>query len=187
MRPNRVSARARIWSALLPLLLTACWTGTPFYAAKEVRAPIAPGDYRTIGTDSPSDHGGYRVSVRADGYTSLAQLDGSETTVAGFAPLPGRQGLFVAWFQESLEKGWEPGTMPYGLLERRGREYLLSFPMCSDTRALAEAAGALFQPDPKVPLCRFPDRTSLEAGLARVAAEGPMESLRLVPADQDDD
>jgi hypothetical protein len=172
---------ARAWSALLTLVLSACWTGTPFYAAKEVRAPIAAGVYRTVGTDSPSEHGRYRVTVRADGYTSLAQLDGGDTTVAGFAPLPGRDGVFVAWFQESLEKGWEPGTLPYGLLERRGREYRVSFPMCSDTRALAEAAGALFQPDPKVPLCRFPDRASLEAALRRVADEGPMETLRLIP------
>jgi hypothetical protein len=177
---------ARTWPALLTLLLTACWTGTPFYAAKEVRAPIAPGVYRTVGTDSPSEHGLYRVSIRADGFTALAQVDGTETTVAGFAPLPGREGLFVAWFQESLEKGWEPGTMPYGLLEHRGREYRVSFPMCSDTRALAEAAGALVQPDPKVPLCRFPDRASLEAGLRRVAGEGPMETLRLIPANEGD-
>jgi hypothetical protein len=41
---------------------------------------------------------------------------------------------------------------------------------------------AVFLPDPKVPLCRFPDRASLEAALKRAAGEGPMETLRLVPA-----
>ena len=182
-----MAAGSRAWSALLALpLLAGCWTGTSFYAPQEVRAPIAPGIYRTVGTGSPSNQGRYRLSIRGDGYTSVAQVDGSETTVAGFAPLPGRDGPFVAWFQESVEKGWEPGTMPYGLLERRGREYVLSFPMCSETRALAEAAGAVFLPDPKVPLCRFSDRASLEAGLRRAAEEGPMESLRLVPAGKGD-
>ncbi|HEX8263768.1 MAG TPA: hypothetical protein VF547_12940 [Allosphingosinicella sp.] len=177
-----MAAGSRAWPALLPLVLTACWVGEPFYAAEEVRAPIAPGLYRTAGTESPSDRSRYRVSVRRDGYTSLAQLDAGETTTVGFAPLPGEAGVFVAWFQESVEKGWEPGTLPYGLLERRGREYRLSFPMCRETRALAEAAGAVFLPDPKTPLCRFADRKSLEAGLRRAAAEGPVESLRLVLA-----
>jgi hypothetical protein len=171
------------WLALLPavLLLAGCWTGAPFYSQAELRAPIPPGLYRTIGTDSPSDQSRYRVSLRPDGYTSFARNDGGDTGVVGFVPLAGGENLFVAWFEEGGARGDDESSRAYGLLQRRGREFLISFPMCSETRALAEAAGALFQPDPKVPLCRFPDRASLEAALKSVAAMGPTESLRLVP------
>jgi hypothetical protein len=169
--------------ALLPavFLLAGCWTGAPFYAQAELRSPVPPGLYRTVGTDSPSDHDRYRVSVRRDGYTSFARIDGGDTGVAGFVRLPGSKALYVTWFEEGGARGDDDSIRAYGLLERRGGEFLVSFPMCSETRAMAEAAGALFLPDPKVPLCRFPDRASLEAALERVAAEGPMETLRLVP------
>jgi hypothetical protein len=173
-----VAAELRRLVPLLALFLSACWVGKPFYSKDELRAPIRPGLYRTVGTDSPSDHGPYRVSVRPDGYTTIARLDGTESEVAGFAPLAGRDGRFVAWFEE---KGGRDEAIAYGLLERRGREYVASFPMCSETRALAEAVGGVFHQDSKVPICAFADRSSLEAGLARAAAEGPMETLRLVP------
>jgi hypothetical protein len=178
-----VAAAFRRLVPLLALILPACWVGKPFYTQDELRAPIRPGLYRTVGTDSPSDHGGYRISVRPDGYTVIARLDGAETEVVGFVPLPGRDGLFIAWFEKSPGGKWEADDgMAYGLLERRGSEYVASFPMCSETRALAEALGGVFHADPKVPICGFADRASLEAGLRRVAAEGPMETLRLVPA-----
>jgi hypothetical protein len=177
-----VAAGPRLSALFLALLLAACWEGKPFYSKDELRAPIRPGLYRTVGTNSPSDHGGYRISVRPDGYTLIARLDGAEMELVGFVPLPRRDGLFVAWFEEQTDKlGKDEGTA-YGLLERRGDEYVASFPMCSETRVIAEAAGAVFHADPKVPICGFPDRASLEAGLRRVAAEGPMETLRLVPA-----
>jgi hypothetical protein len=178
-----VAARPRLSAPFLALLLAACWAGKPFYSKSDLKAPIAPGLYRTIETASPSEHGRYRISVRPDGYTALERADSVEGELAGFAPLAGADGVFVAWFEQSSGRtlGGDEGTT-YGLLERRGSEYLLSFPVCSETRALAEAAGGLFKADPKMPICLFPDRASLEAGLRRVAAEGPLEKLRLVPA-----
>jgi hypothetical protein len=176
-----VATRSRLSAPLLALLLAGCWAGKPFYSREDLRAPIPPGVYRTIKTDSPRDQDRYRIIVRPDGYTALARLDGGEKEVAGFAPLPGRDGLFVAWFEESPGKQQDDASVTYGLLERRGPEFRVSFPMCSETRSIAEAVGGVFQPDPKVPMCGFPDRASLEAGLRRVAVEGPMESLRLVP------
>jgi hypothetical protein len=166
------------------LFLAGCWTGAPFYSLEELRAPVSPGLYRTIGTDSPSERDSYRVSIRRDGYTSFARIDGGDTAVAGFVPLPGSDTHFVAWFEEGGARGDDRSIRAYGLLQRRGLEFLVSFPMCSETRALAEAVGAVFVPDPKVPLCRFPDRASLEAGLKRAAAEGPLEQLRLVPVQE---
>ena len=170
--------------ALVPaaLLLASCWTGAPFYSRAELRAPVPPGLYRTVAPDSPTERDSYRVSVRGDGYTAFARVDGGDTGIVGFVPLPGSDVMFVAWFEEGGARGEDDSVRAYGLLQRRGSEFLVSFPMCSETRAMAEAAGAQFLPDPKVPLCRFPDRAALESALRRVAAQGPTETLRLVPA-----
>jgi hypothetical protein len=181
-----VPLRLSLAAPLLALLLAGCWAGKPFYSKSELEAPIAPGLYRTIEEASSSEHGRYRISVRPDGYTALKRADSAEAELAGFAALPGADGTFVAWFEESSGRpvGVDEGTT-YGLLQRQGAGYVLSFPVCSETRALAEAAGGSFKADPKVPMCLFPDRASLEAGLRRVAAEGPLEKLRLVPVGKD--
>lgn len=174
-------------SALLPaLLLAACWAGKPFYSRDDLRAPIAPGLYRAIETDSSEEQGRYRISIRRDGYTILAKQGAAEAELAGFTPLPGRHGMFVAWLVQSPARGDDDEGVTYGLLERRGSEYKVSFPMCSETRAIAEAAGGVFSADPKVPMCVFQDRARLEAGLRRVASQGPLESLRLMPLGEGD-
>ena len=88
--------------------------------------------------------------------------------------------VFVASFRNPEQDG--DGRLWYGLLDKRGSDYRLGFPMCKETRSIAEAVGAAFVPDPKVPTCDFRDRASLETGLKRVAAEGAIEFARLVPA-----
>jgi hypothetical protein len=176
------AASLRLCALLPALLLAACWSGKPFYSKADLRSPIAPGLYKAIEADSSGEQDRYRVSIRGDGYTIVAK-NGGEPGPVGFAPLPGRDGTFVAWPEEE-ERGKDEGVS-YGLLERRGSEYRLSFPVCSETRAIAEAAGGTFGADPKVPMCYFRTRASLEAGLRRVAAEGPMESLQLVPIGKD--
>jgi hypothetical protein len=169
-------------SALLPaLLLAACWAGEPFYSKADLRSPIAPGLYRAIEAGSSEEQGRYRVSIRRDGYTMVAKNGRAEPELAGFAPLPGRDGIFVAWLAQSAAKSDDDESVTYGLLERRGSEYKVSFPMCSETRTIAEAAGGIFSADPKIPMCVFRNRAQLEAGLRRVADEGPVESIRLVP------
>jgi hypothetical protein len=175
-----VAASIRFAALLLALPLAACWSGKPFYSKEDLRAPIAPGLYRTIGPGSSEEQDRYRVSIRRDGYTIVAK-NRAEPEVAGFAPLPGGKGRFVAWLERSTSEEDDDEGVSYGLLERRGSEYIMSFPVCSETRAIAEAAGGIFTADPKVPMCFFPDREHLEAGLRRVAADGPLESLRLVP------
>ena len=120
---------------------------------------------------------GFAREVRKDIHKMRAFLRFREVEVDG-------QARFVAWFEEGGARGDEEAR-PYGLLEPSGDEYLVSFPMCGETRALAEAAGAIFHPDPKVPICTFADRASLEAALRQVATEGELERLRLVPAGED--
>lgn len=176
-----MAASLRVVALVLALPLAACWAGKPFYSKADLQAPIAPGLYHAIESGTSEEQDRYRISIRRDGYTIVAKNGAAEPELAGFAPLPGRDGMFVAWLEQSTAKRDEDEPVTYGLLERHGSEYKVSFPMCSETRAIAEAAGGLFSEDPKVPMCVFPDRAHLEAGLRRVAAEGPMESLRLVP------
>ena len=175
-----MKAPIRLAILSLPLLLAACWTGEPFYSADELVAPIPAGVYQSE-EHSPSTPKRLQVSVRPDGYTIFAESD-RDAQIAGFAPLPDNEGLFVVWLRAEEN---DDQTLWYGLLEKRGSEYLFSFPMCEVTRSLAESAGAEFVPDPKVPICRFHDRASLEAGLRRVALEGTVESTRLIPVVKD--
>ena len=93
----------RFAALALPLLLAACWTGRPFYAAHETVVPIPAGVYEVEPNES-SARGRLRVSVRPDGRTAFVQPDG-DTIIAGFAPLPGSVGMFVAWFSDSEQKG----------------------------------------------------------------------------------
>jgi len=180
-----VAAWLRLFALLPALLLAACWAGKPFYSKADLRAPIAPGLYRAIETGSSREQDRYRVSIRPDGYTILAKQGAAEPELAGFAALPGRDGMFVAWLVQSTLKGDDEGVT-YGLLQRRGSEYVVSFPVCTETRTIAEAAGGVFKPDPKMPMCYFTDRARLEAGLRQVAKEGTLESLRLVPVGKGD-
>ena len=173
--------RLAIGALPLLLLLTACWSGELFYSANELVAPIPAGIYQSE-PNSSSEPKLLRVTIRPDGYTAFAEPD-RETSIAGFAQLPDSEGRFVVWFREEDK---DEHTLWYGLLEKRGAEYFLTLPICKETRSLAEAVGAQFVPDPKVPICRFPDRASLEQGLRRLAVEGTAEWVRLTPARKDD-
>lgn len=172
-----MTAPIRLAALVLPLLLAACWIGKPFYAAHEVVAPIPSGVYKVQPHSEPVRND-LRVRVRPDGHTLFVEPNG-DTTIAGFAPLPGSTEMFVAWFWKSDQDG--EGVW-YGLLDKGGSNYRLGFPMCKETRSIAEAVGAEFMPDPKAPTCAFSDRASLEKGLKRVAAEGGIEFARLIPA-----
>jgi hypothetical protein len=176
-----MAASLRLFALLPALLLAGCWAGKPFYSKADLRAPIAPGLYRAMEANSSEEQGLYRVSVRRDGYTIVAKNGAAEPELAGFAPLPGRDGMFIAWLAQSIATRGDDEVVTYGLLERRGSEYRVGFPVCSETRAIAEAVGGVFSADPKMPMCGFRNRAQLEAGIRRVAKEGPLESLRLVP------
>ena len=67
--------------------------------------------------------------------------------IVGFTPLSGSEGMFVASFRNPEQDG--EGRLWYGLLEKRGSDYRLGFPMCKETRSIAESVGAEFVPDPK--------------------------------------
>lgn len=163
--------------ALVPL--AGCWMGGHFYTAAESRPAIAPGVYRVSGGDPR--RGPVRVSLRPDGLTRIAAVDGKEApSVMGFAPLDGSGRRFVMWQQEE-DAGSEADGVAYGLIERQGRSYLLLLPVCERSRAVAVAAGATVSAEPKVTICLFPDRAKLEAALRAVKPDQG-ERVRLTPA-----
>ena len=164
----------RLLFALAALLLCSCWEGERFYTHDEARAVIAPGTYRLLRPDG-STMGEYRVSRRADGMTVIPDF-----SVAGFVPLDRENHFYLTWFETISGYSPAPGDTVYGLLERQGSDYRLLVPTCEDTRAIATAFGATVQ-EMRLPMpCKFPDRTSLEAGI-RGLIPRINESYRLVP------
>jgi hypothetical protein len=176
-----VKSRALLVLLLLPLMLSACWMGTHFYGDADLKAPIRPGLYRWIERSGDPGKGPFRVTVRGDGYTVITPLDGSAIDVAGFAPIPARAGLYVAWFERKDGDAVDENGIPYGLLDTRGREARLLVPICKVTRAVAERQGGTFLPDRKMPICYFSRRGDLEAALAALARRRDAVWSRLQP------
>ncbi|MDQ8756573.1 hypothetical protein RCO27_10050 [Sphingosinicella sp. LHD-64] len=160
-------------------LISGCWTGDMFYAATELRAPVAPGDYRLLSPDGQSDDA--RVSILPDGLTRFTPRDDREPVGVGFATLDADRGIFVAWVATIGEEAAPSDTTVYGLLEARpDGEYAILMPSCLEMETLATSAGATIVPDSKVRSCRFPDRASLETALRQLVPRLPTEGARLV-------
>ncbi|MBV8685464.1 MAG: hypothetical protein JOZ90_03950 [Alphaproteobacteria bacterium] len=172
----------RILAGLLPaLLLAGCWMGPPFYAASESRPVIAPGLYELRGRDAPE---AMRVSLQGDGLTLFEDVSGKERPApVGIVPLPRARDRFVMWWSgpEGADGSAAEHNAHYAVAIAEGRSWRIVMPLCeARQRDLAVAAGAVVAPDPKVTICVFPTRASLEAALRRL--RGPFEgSLRLVP------
>jgi hypothetical protein len=164
-------------------LLGGCWAGPLFYTDADLAAPLRPGVYALVEPDGTDEQPPMRISIRRDGYTRLDPTDGSEGDVHGFARLPGAEGLYVSWGHERDDDVPGGGTI-YSLLDARDGRYRLLMPLCSETRRTAEAAGARFVEDPKVPVCRFARRQALESALIALAERPGSEWLRLEPIER---
>jgi hypothetical protein len=171
-----------IASVLLSLFLAACWVGKPFYAASEIRAPIPPGEYRSIalGRDSGKEEERVQVSTEADGLTRIATRDENEkASVMGFAPLDAGGAWFVGWMLSGDDTRNPGDDVAYFLLELEGGEFRFLMPNCDENRDIAMAAGASVEPDKKAALCRFADRSALEAAM-RAAKDKLHDGVKLV-------
>ena len=182
----RARALSRLAVPILCLLLASCWTGPLFFSASELKAPIAPGDYRQETFGKPADarpdeieESPVRVRILPSGLTRMGPVAKPDETLSyGFAALDG--GHFIGWARpdESASAGED---VAYFLLDRDGAAYRLTIPVCEDEiKGVALAAGAALTTDPKVPGCRFSDRKSLETAMRRLA-ELPSGGVRLVP------
>lgn len=154
-------------AGLAALLLSGCWIGDAFYPETEARPAVEPGSYRVSNLRGEAPNDRMQVSIRPSGMTRLANDRDREITLIGFAPLDSEGNDFVAWI-DSRDEG--TGTAFYGLLRRLGDgDYLLVFPNCDETVAIAEAAGATASdPAEGARACRFASRQSLEAALRQL-------------------
>ena len=165
---------------LAMLLLAGCWTGPPFYAASDAVTALPPGIYTMISpSDGESDIEKVRVSIRADGMT-LIQAEEERPSVVGLVPLGASGRRYVGW-AENDDPAAADEEHAYWLLEARRGEFLLHMPLCKDEAArIATAAGADVSDEPKSPVCRFPDRRSLERALRRLRPSDE-DAVRLIP------
>jgi hypothetical protein len=175
----------RVLLACCLALLTGCWTGGPFYQARDAVTAIPAGDYDATFTETPDSAGENhiaRVTIRPDGLTSIeAQMPGtseSSAMVMGFAPLDGSRDRYVAWIVRAhrFDRGGERNA--YALLVRASDgAFSLRIPACvpGPMLAIAEAAGAIPTRNQEDDLldCRFQDHASLLAALRRFDANPP--------------
>jgi hypothetical protein len=148
--------------ALLALSLSACWGGATFYTASDARPALPAGTYRAVPSDGkPAET--VRVSIRADGMTSIAGKDDGD--LVGFASLGGSD--FAMWYPDPDDSK----SAVYGLFRAEGGHYRLTVPFCERTTAIATAAGATVVKDPKMTTCAFQTRAQLEDGLRHLEGQ----------------
>jgi hypothetical protein len=172
---------------VLPLMLSACWTGPDFYAAAPSEAPIAAGQYKVVrivtnydrvnqdfDRDDRLDQGvgtTVRISYIADGDVQVANPGGDDSPDnTRLIALDADAGLYVVQV--------DPGqgvaslqTRVYGLVQMVPGGYRLSVPPCDGTRRLKPGSrvvvkGLLFQKS-----CSFQDRETFEAAMREFASD----------------
>jgi hypothetical protein len=161
--------------AACALLLAGCWTGAPFYRQADTRPLLPPGEYQLVYPDPNREGEPVRVTILGDGFTRLAEPDDlGEAKVLGFTPLPDGAAVHIFWTVELGDGRHDPDSTFYGLIAAEGDGgYRLWIPACGDD--MPAGASRIFTNE-----CRFSDRFSLEAALARELVNMPLPA-RLVP------
>jgi hypothetical protein len=124
----------------MALLLAGCdiWVGPAFYAPSEATNPITPGTYRF------TDDKGKLMTARWDGHhvyqsghRAPAKDEASLDDILAVPLQTDGRHVFI------LQIGTKPNEDAYyGFLEQRASRYILNFPNCSATQAIARDAGA---------------------------------------------
>jgi len=176
----------RFFALAFSLLLSACWVGDSFYSERETVRAISLGIYRAVGPRDPGETDLFRVVALPSGLTRFEPIGQPEDAfVAGFAPLPGTERVFVAWLVEDGGDAIPRDSIPYGLVERQpDGSYRVFSPTCDEMGDVAISAGAVRISD-KFRFCRFPDRASLETALRRIVPRLRAEGARLIPVSND--
>jgi hypothetical protein len=170
----------RLLIALLSLALAGCWVGDRLYADRDARPALVPGLYRASAPgEKPGD---VRISILPNGLTQMADADGTDPDVYGFAPLDLQRGTFVVWHGEEKGGRSAEGKQLYLLGQRRNDgSFTIYVPFCDGAEAqLARRAGAILGGTGKAgdPItCRFRSRTSLENGLRQLR---PVDQKRMM-------
>jgi hypothetical protein len=176
-----MAAMRTILAAFAALLLSGCWLGESFYTPADARPAIPAGSYRGLNSNGDPGPGPIVVTILPDGMTRIEPGGGQPPLTIGFAPLDESGRTFVAWTAETTIPQRTGNGSLYGLLQRADNgDFLYYVPVCEDTEAVARAAGAAVDSPADAPkLCRFPDRTRLEAALRQLRPD-PTDASKII-------
>lgn len=180
----------KLIALILPLMLSACWTGPDFYADAPSVQPIAAGKYKVVRIisdfDRVEDRFGsdraftgelntkVRISYAADGNVVVTGgPDGGGDESTRLITLDEAQGLYVV----EVDPGQGVASLTkriYGLVRVTPDGYRLSVPLCDGTRRVKPGSritvGGLLD---KRRTCSYPDRETFETAM-RKFADDPM-------------
>ncbi len=176
----------KLIALMLPLILSACWTGPDFYADAPSVQPIAAGKYKVVRIISDfdrvehrfgSDRGftgelntKVRISYAADGDVVVeGGPDGGGDEATRLITLDEAQGLYVV----QVDPGQGVASLTkriYGLIRLTPDGYRLSVPLCDGTRRIKPGSritvGGLLD---KRRTCSYPDREAFETAMRKFA------------------
>ena len=171
---------------MLPLILSACWTGPDFYADAPSVQPIVAGKYKVVRIISDfdrvedrfgSDRGftgelntKVRISYAADGDVVVTGgPDGGGDESTRLITLDEGQGLYVVQVDPS-QGVTSLSKRIYGLVRVTPDGYRLSVPLCDGTRRIKPGSritvGGLLD---KRRTCSYPDRQTFETAMRKYA------------------
>jgi hypothetical protein len=176
----------KLITIILPLILSACWTGPDFYADAPSVQPIAPGKYKVVRIISDFDRvedrfgsdreftgeigSKVRISYADDGDVLVeGGPDGGGDEGTRLITLDEAQGLYVV--QVDPGQGVASFTKRiYGLVRVTADGYRLSVPLCDGTRRIKPGSrivvGGLLA---KKRSCSYPNRETFEAAMRNFA------------------
>jgi hypothetical protein len=176
----------KLIALILPLMLSACWTGPDFYADAPSVQPIAAGKYKVVRIISDfdrvedrfgSDRGftgeinsKVRISYAPDGDVVVeGGPDGGGDESTRLITLDKAQGLYVV----QVDPGQGVASLTkriYGLVRLTPDGYRLSVPLCDGTRRIKPGSriivGGLLA---KGRTCSYPDREAFETAMRKFA------------------
>jgi hypothetical protein len=176
----------KLITLMLPLMLSACWTGPDFYADAPSVQPIPAGKYKVVRIVSDfdrvedrfgSDRGftgeintKVRISYAADGDVIVeGGPDGGGDESTRLITLDEAQGLYVA----QVDPGQGVASLTkriYGLVRVTPDGYRLSVPLCDGTRRIKPGSritvGGLLD---KRRTCSYPNRETFETAMRKFA------------------
>lgn len=178
----------KLIALILPLILSACWTGPDFYADAPSVQPIAAGKYKVVRIisdfDRAEDRFGsdraftgelntkVRISYAADGNVVVTGgPDGGGDENTRLITLDEAQGLYVV----QVDPGQGVASLSkriYGLVRLTPDGYRLSVPLCDGTRRIKPGSritvGGLLD---KRRTCSYSDREAFETAMRKFAGD----------------
>jgi hypothetical protein len=171
----------KLITLILPLMLSACWTGPDFYAQAPSAQPIPAGKYKVVRNFSISPDDKEQSQLETVGSRiRLSYAEDSSVIIKGgefgdqdshprLITLDAQQGLYVV----EVDPGQGIASLNkrvYGLVRVTPGGYRLSVPLCDGTRRAKPGSriivGGLLD---KRRTCSYPDRETFETAMRKFA------------------